>query len=406
MSLSAFNIWQRKYGIHSFKYLLIILTFIGICFLCYQNRILTSSESIFKHIEYRLANDTESRSPSLQPSNDSYNTNISFISAQYMKRMQKTPKSSMVTLGIPIHFQKANIGIFQLQRSLCMHIFGSWMLPKAIYLTLTNLKSAFGSNATILLFRAHANNLFHQIEQITQIKINVFYEYKKVKTPHNRNILSQQSFNDHKDAFLSMFDADDIAHPQRLEIIDYFYRLRIPKEEYSDTVVLHRFAHRKCRKMDETNVTFNQDIASLDDVNHFLQQCSVFTNNAIIYGESRKILNFTKIHHLKLKKEDYIEKYKHAHDRKFNFSDLLIAPYRFWEYHQHIKRSFYWHALGWITTSRSNYLKHPYEYRYHYSWHKCCEDGIFLYDTIMNGGTLFIIDSQKQLGVYCHGDKV
>eukprot|EP01083_Nonionella_stella_P184099 667162_1 len=230
MSLSAFNIWQRKYGIHSFKYLLIILTFIGICFLCYQNRILTSSESIFKHIEYRLANDTESRSPSLQPSNDSYNTNISFISAQYMKRMQKTPKSSMVTLGIPIHFQKANIGIFQLQRSLCMHIFGSWMLPKAIYLTLTNLKSAFGSNATILLFRAHANNLFHQIEQITQIKINVFYEYKKVKTPHNRNILSQQSFNDHKDAFLSMFDADDIAHPQRLEIIDYFYRLRIPKK--------------------------------------------------------------------------------------------------------------------------------------------------------------------------------
>eukprot|EP01084_Bolivina_argentea_P287088 492561_1 len=223
-------------------------------------------------------------------------------------------QSRKMAIGIPNHCYDIKTVIYQIQRSLCQHIFLSTMLPKTLYLTLTNLNSTDNmmknrsckrwANDSIVFFKKllldityfiHTINLLNNKNDIN-IDIKMEFRYQHLNRAQNRNLLANMADNDNI-TYLQYFDGDDIIHPQRLQftqnVINELNYLNI------NSIILHLRKMAQCRQYDELNehIIFNQcdDLLSnrynsIKILAQFLSHCALL-NKEPIFAKQEPIFN-------------------------------------------------------------------------------------------------------------------
>ena len=309
--------------------------------------------------------------------------------------------------------------LYWFYRLLYSQIFLSTTKPKYIFIfihNLGNLSVCNGYNNNILLYKYFIKYI--EIYYKNKIKIFIYFDDKLYSASYSRNFLSNKIYkfiyNDNKynnlsingNIIISFFDADDIPHPQKYEILDYIYsNINI------NGTILHAYRTRYCRKI---------SINILNDYNQFIYNILNINdndNNNIIYNKINKFHNkmlikwnqtiYSIFSNIKLNINYYNNNIR-LH--KVNFDDdddddnlnlPILERFAIIGINETYK-SIDWTgccANGWPITTLSALIKNPYK-----TYLSTGEDHQFQHDTINSNFKVYRLPTPFILGIYCLGD--
>ena len=168
-------------------------------------------------------------------------------------------KSKVIPIVSALGFHCSNLTLFWFHRALYTQLFLSTKTPRTVFVSINNFNSTdcavAGLNRHKPLYRAFVDFVDRYFDG--EVKIHLFLSDAAMGASEQRNFLARrisEHIEDsvterrriedryHGEVVVSMFDGDDLTHPQKFEIMDYLYRRR-----HINGSVLHKYYLTTCK---------------------------------------------------------------------------------------------------------------------------------------------------------------